>query len=101
MVVDPKVQAWPRAQAIRGDWEVALPLLGGHRAFKLPGDGWGRKGWKWQRGSGYRRAQSPLFTLSLPPTLWLQLSVSVPCLQGQCSQDCLGQLCRLCLVQRC
>lgn len=39
MVVDPQVQAWPRAQAIRGDWEVPLPFLGGHRAFKLPGEG--------------------------------------------------------------
>lgn len=43
MVVDPQVQAWPRAQAIRGDWEVPLPFLGGHRAFKLPGKGWDRK----------------------------------------------------------
>lgn len=42
VVVDPQVQAWPGAQAIRGDWEVPLPFLGGHRAFKLPGKGWDR-----------------------------------------------------------
>lgn len=70
MVVDPQVQAWPRTQAIRGAWEPSLPFLGGHRTFKLPGEGWGRKGWRQQRGSGYRRDQRPILTLFLPPTLW-------------------------------
>ena len=62
------MQAWPSAQAIRGDWEVPLPFLGGHRALEFPGEGWGRKGWKWQRGPGYRRAQSSPCSLSLPPS---------------------------------
>lgn len=39
MVVDPQVQAWPRAQAIRGAWKPPLPFLGAHRTFKLPGEG--------------------------------------------------------------
>lgn len=62
------MQAWPRAQAIRGNWEAPLPFLGGHRALELPGEGWSRKSWKWQRGRGYGRAQSSLFALSLPPS---------------------------------
>lgn len=73
VVVNLKEQGWPRAQAIRGAWEMPLPLLGGHRTSELPGGGgrWKRLGMA--EAPDPRGAQCPLGCLSLSLALALHM----------------------------
>lgn len=84
MVVDHQTQAWPGSQPIRGDWKVAFPFLGGHRAFEFPGKQRSSKGLQGYRGLGRTRALSP-FSSSPIPGVWLETFLYVPYPIGQCS----------------